>query len=132
MWAPHQVYDTRHSLLEVRLLDDSRLYFDGTVAQYAWKSNSWLLSPDDFRSHVLGVFETFRVDEFRTLTDLNIMMGRDTMEYWNIVSGGLWQMFEDMDWESLARMTPVARVRTVRRDVEARVSAIARKAYDRV
>ena len=132
LWDYLEVYNTAHSLLEVRLSDGSRLYFDGTVAEYAWKSDSWLLSPDDFRNHVLGPFETYRVDEFRLLTDFNIIMGQDTTGYWSLVSGSLWQMFEDMDWESLARMTPVARVRTVRRDVEARVSAIARKVYDGV
>ncbi|KAH7071022.1 hypothetical protein FB567DRAFT_598280 [Paraphoma chrysanthemicola] len=127
---PEKVFLTAHSIIKIKLSDDTLLYFDGIMAQYAWNPESWLLAYQEwYESHVDQTTGIVEVDEELKMSRCNNSIRGDPCGYWNTMTGSLWDMFLDLDWSSLAKMSPIQRVKIVRQLAQERVADVASNVY---
>ena len=104
-----------HSVLEISLEDGRIVYFDGTGEQFGWPSKSWLLEKDDyFNLHVSRENTHLKTNMSPTQYDeLRKSIMETHKDIGGKMFGAMWDMFIQMDWQSLGRISPCKRVRHI-------------------
>lgn len=125
-----QLRQLSHSVFLILTKDKTVQVFDGSVEQYGWDSSSWLLDSDKFwEQHGLPTEEGGWYEDSSDLERMRRTICAQAGGYWSLVFWSFSEMFQELDWELLKEMSPVARVKHVRAEADKRASVAARATW---
>jgi hypothetical protein len=112
-----------HSVLVVRTSEgDDQLIMDGTAVQFGWKREEWLLPAHDYINTRLGgqgelAGRMAWASETERKATYDAMKGRNE-GFWAVVHHRMQQLFDELQWDDLGKMTREKRVEAVKKQAE--------------